>query len=163
MGSHDISSSSSSSSSACARALNHGSVTSGGTVSLLGFFTVQVLEQLHGFSSHDDLLEDGFEEGHHGVLFAAGALISARAAAGGVAQPLLAVHGLGHAVQGVRGVPEVPMVHRYILVPDAHMGKAGLYEVTSRLIFRVCAIKKHCDSSNITCVTLMRLYGSIDA
>lgn len=106
-------------------------ITSGGSVGLLGFFTLQVLEQLHGFSSHDDLLEDGFEEGHHGVLSAAGALISTRAAAGRVAQPLLTFHCLRHAVQGVGGVPEVPVVHWYVLVPDAHAGKARISEVAS--------------------------------
>lgn len=121
-------------------------ITSGGSLSLLGFFTVQVLEQLHGFPRHDDLLEDGFEEGHHGVLPAAGALVSSGAAAGRVTQPLLAVHRLGHTVQGVGGVPEVPVVHWDILVPDTHVDKVCTDCYTgSGLMFTLHAIKKYSD------------------
>lgn len=96
-------------------------LTSRRAVSLLSLLAVQVLQELHGLSCHDDLLEDRFEEGHHGVLSAAGALLSSRTSTGSITQSLLAVHCLRHAVQGVGGVPEVPVVHRYVLVPNGHI------------------------------------------
>lgn len=52
------------------------------SLQLFRVLAVQVPEQLHGFPSHYDLLEDRFEEGHHGELPVAGALIPSGAAAG---------------------------------------------------------------------------------
>ncbi len=96
-------------------------LTSGGAILVLGLLAVQVLQQLHGFASHDDLLEHRLEEGHHGVLSAAGRLLSARASTGSVAEPLLALHRLRHTIQRVSGVPEVPVVYWYIFVPSKHV------------------------------------------
>lgn len=52
------------------------------SLQLFRVLAVQVPEQLHRFPSHYDLLEDRFEEGHHGELPVAGALIPSGAAAG---------------------------------------------------------------------------------
>lgn len=93
-------------------------LTSGGSLCLFSLLAVQVSEQLHGLPSHDDLLEHRFEEGHHGELPVAGALIPSRAAAGCVIQLLLIFHRLRHTVQRVGGVPEVPVVYWDILVPE---------------------------------------------
>lgn len=95
----------------------NGTLTPGGSPGLFGLLAVQIFEQLHGLPSHDDLLEDRFEEGHHGELPVAGALVPSGAAAGRVVQLLLVLHCLRHAVQRVGGVPEVPVVHWDILVP----------------------------------------------
>lgn len=46
----------------------------------------QVPQQLHGLASHDDLLQDGLEEGHHGVLPAGGPLVTAGTCASIIAQ-----------------------------------------------------------------------------
>lgn len=92
-------------------------LTPGGSLGLICLLAVQVFEELHGLPSHDDLLEDGFEEGHHGELPVAGGLIPSGAAAGHVAHFLLVLHRLRHAVQRVGGVPEVAVVHWDVLVP----------------------------------------------
>lgn len=73
-------------------------LTTGWSVWLFILLTIQIFEQLHGLPSHDDLLEDRFEEGHHGELPVAGALIPSGAAASCIAQFLLVLHGLRHAV-----------------------------------------------------------------
>lgn len=95
-------------------------LTSGGAIWLFGLLAVQVFQQLHGFASHDDLLEYRLEEGHHGVLSAAGRLLPTRASTGSVAEPLLVLHRLRDAIQRVSGIPEVPVVYWYILVPSKH-------------------------------------------
>lgn len=67
-------------------------LTSRGSLRLLSFLTVQIFEQLHGLPRHDNLFEDGFEEGHHCELPVAGALIPSGAPAGRVIQLFLIVH-----------------------------------------------------------------------
>lgn len=108
-------------------------LTPRGSLGRLRLLAVQVLEELHGLPGHDDLLEDGLEEGHHGELPVAGALVASGAAAGHVAHFLLVLHRLGDAVQRVGGVPEVTVVHRDVLVPASVslsvLGSAAHYRV----------------------------------
>ena len=94
-------------------------LTSRGAVGRHALLAVQVLEQLHALARHDDLLEDGLEEGDHGGLPAPGpgGLLPGGAPAARVIHPVLPLHGLRDAVQRVGGVPEVPVVHRHVLVP----------------------------------------------
>lgn len=126
--------------------------TSGRPLVLLGILAVQVLEQLHGLAGHDDLLEHRLQEGHHGGLAAVAntGLVSSGAPAGRVTQPFLAtaIHRLRHAVQGVGGVPEVPVVHWHVFVPDVggvettHLVADGVYFYCFQIFILTCSIRK---------------------
>ena len=104
-------------------------LTSRGAVARRALLAVQVLEQLHALARHDDLLEDGLEEGDHGGLPApgpGGGLLPGGAAAARVRHPVLPLHGLRDAVERVGGVPEVPVVHRHVFVPGGRGLGPGL-------------------------------------
>lgn len=91
--------------------------TSGCCLACRALGTVQVLQQLHGLAGHYDLFQDGLEEGHHGVLPAGGALVTARTGAGIVTHFLFVFRLFWHAVQCVCCIPEVSVVYRNIFVP----------------------------------------------
>ena len=77
---------------------------------------LQVLQQLHGLAGHDDVLQDGPEEGHHGVLPAAGPLLTARARAGIVTHFLFVFCLFRHTVERVGCVPEVSVIYWNVFV-----------------------------------------------
>lgn len=76
---------------------------------------LQVLQQLHGLAGHYDLLQDGPEEGHHGVL-PAGPPVTARTRTSAITHFFFIFRLFGYTVQCVSGIPKVSVIYRNIFV-----------------------------------------------
>lgn len=90
--------------------------TSGCGLACGALCTLQVLQQLHGLASHYDLLQDRFQEGHHGVLLAGEPLITARTGTSIITHLFFIFCLFGYTVQCVGCIPEVSVIYWNIFV-----------------------------------------------